>query len=121
MMELVDTLELNRLLTRKFVPAEKGLVRLFDLVSVTEEKYRKFVYWSLRDTILVEDLEKGKRVAFGEPRQKVVTLRGQIIELSGLMCSVSKKIPESLDSLQTKKQLIFKEKESIQKEIESGL
>jgi structural maintenance of chromosome 4 len=42
-------------------------------------------YYSLRNTLVANDLEQGSRIAYGQTRHRVVTLQGQIIETSGTM------------------------------------
>ena len=42
-------------------------------------------YYSVRETLVANDLEQGTRIAYGQHRQRVVTLQGQIIETSGTM------------------------------------
>nr|XP_057935119.1 structural maintenance of chromosomes protein 4 [Doryrhamphus excisus] len=60
--------------------------RLFDMVRVKDEIVRPAFYFALRDTLVAEDMEQATRLAFRrERRWRVVTLKGQIIEMAGTM------------------------------------
>ena len=74
-------------MNRKYAPPEPGLLRLYDLVHVTDNRFKKVLYWSLRDTILVNNVDEGVRVSLGAIRRRTVTYGGHIILESGLMCA----------------------------------
>ncbi|KAM9318432.1 structural maintenance of chromosomes protein 4 isoform 2-T2 [Pholidichthys leucotaenia] len=60
--------------------------RLFDMVRVNDESIRPAFYFALRDTLVAQDMEQATRIAFQkEKRWRVVTLKGQIIEMAGTM------------------------------------
>ncbi|XP_037323689.2 structural maintenance of chromosomes protein 4 isoform X1 [Pungitius pungitius] len=60
--------------------------RLFDMVRVKDENVRPAFYFALRDTLVAEDMEQATRMAFQKERRwRVVTLKGQIIEMAGTM------------------------------------
>ncbi|KAM4565851.1 structural maintenance of chromosomes protein 4 isoform 1-T2 [Odontesthes bonariensis] len=60
--------------------------RLFDMVRVNDESVRPAFYFALRDTLVAKDMEQATRMAFQrEKRWRVVTLKGQIIEMAGTM------------------------------------
>jgi structural maintenance of chromosome 4 len=59
--------------------------RLVDLIQVKEEKFLTAFYYSLRNTLVANDLEQATRIAYGTPRYRVVTLKGEVIEMSGTM------------------------------------
>ncbi|NXF52790.1 SMC4 protein, partial [Oceanites oceanicus] len=68
------------------IPTPENIPRLFDLVEVEDEKVRVAFYFTLRDTLVANNLEEATRVAFQtDKRWRVVTLQGQIIEKSGTM------------------------------------
>ena len=70
----------------EFTPQEKGVHRLFDLITFKEPKFSKAFYHVLGDTLVCETLEQANRIAYGGgKRYKVVTLDGQMIEVSGVM------------------------------------
>lgn len=67
------------------IQTPENIPRLFDLVKVEDEKVRLAFYFALRDTLVANDLEEATRVAFQyDQRWRVVTLKGQIIEQSGI-------------------------------------
>ena len=58
--------------------------RLFDMVRVKDESVRPAFYFALRDTLVAQDMEQATRMAFKkDKRWRVVTLKGQIIEMAG--------------------------------------
>jgi len=58
--------------------------RLFDMVRVKDEGLRPVFYFALRDTLVAQDMEQATRMAFQKDRRwRVVTLKGQIIEMAG--------------------------------------
>ncbi|KAF6725817.1 Structural maintenance of chromosomes protein 4 [Oryzias melastigma] len=60
--------------------------RLFDMVRVNDESVRPAFYFALRDTLVAQDMEQATRMAFQkDKRWRVVTLKGQIIEMAGTM------------------------------------
>ncbi|KAI5474845.1 hypothetical protein MNV49_002349 [Pseudohyphozyma bogoriensis] len=61
--------------------------RLFDLITVKDTKFAPAFYQALRNTLVATDLDQGKRLAFGSGNQRwrVVTLDGQLIDVSGTM------------------------------------
>ncbi|XP_053808271.1 structural maintenance of chromosomes protein 4 isoform X3 [Vidua chalybeata] len=68
------------------IPTPENAPRLFDLVKVEDPKVRLAFYFALRDTLVAKNLEEATRIAFQkQKRWRVVTLQGQIIEVSGTM------------------------------------
>ncbi|XP_068601479.1 structural maintenance of chromosomes protein 4 isoform X1 [Brachionichthys hirsutus] len=60
--------------------------RLFDMVQIPDESVRPAFYFALRDTLVAQDMEQATRMAFQKDRRwRVVTLKGQIIEMAGTM------------------------------------
>nr|CCA22531.1 hypothetical protein CHGG_09697 [Albugo laibachii Nc14] len=61
--------------------------RLYDLVRIQDEKYRVAFYFALRDTLVASDLDQATPIAYQgkQCRYRVVTLDGQMVELSGAM------------------------------------
>ncbi len=60
--------------------------RLIDLIKVNDPKFLTAFYYSLRNTLVANDLEQATRIAYcGSQRNRVVTLKGEIIEVSGTM------------------------------------
>ncbi|XP_061861791.1 structural maintenance of chromosomes protein 4 isoform X2 [Colius striatus] len=68
------------------ISTPENVPRLFDMVTVKDEKMRQAFYFALQDTLVASNLEEATRIAFQkEKRWRVVTLQGQIIEQSGTM------------------------------------
>lgn len=59
--------------------------RLFDLVKYKNQKLNHAFYFALRDTLVAPDLKIASNVAYGSTRHRVVTLNGELIEVSGTM------------------------------------
>ena len=78
---------LDRLARRDLSAIEtpEGVPRLFDLVKTKNEIFRPAFFNVLQNTLVAEDLEQANRIAFGVRRWRVVTLDGQLIDVSGTM------------------------------------
>ncbi|KAM3962224.1 structural maintenance of chromosomes 4-like protein gluon [Aphomia sociella] len=63
----------------------ENVPRLFDLVKVKDERVLPAFYFALRDTLVANDLEQASRIAYGHTRYRVVTLKGDVIEIAGTM------------------------------------
>lgn len=59
--------------------------RLFDLVRVEDERILPAFYFALFDTLVATNMDQATRIAFGETRYRVVTLKGDVIEIAGTM------------------------------------
>lgn len=58
--------------------------RLYDLIKVEDEDVKTAFYYALRDTLVACDLEQASRIAYGAQRFRVVTLKGDLIETTGV-------------------------------------
>ncbi len=63
----------------------ENVPRLFDLVKAKVESYRPAFFSVLQNTLVAKDLEQANRIAYGARRWRVVTLDGQLIDVSGTM------------------------------------
>jgi structural maintenance of chromosome 4 len=63
----------------------ENVPRLFDLVKPKDPRFAAVFYKALGNTLVAESMEQANRIAYGQRRWKVVTLTGQLIELSGTM------------------------------------
>ena len=63
----------------------EGVPRLFDLVKTKDDVFRTAFYSVLQNTLVAKDLEQANRIAYGAKRWRVVTLDGQLIDVSGTM------------------------------------
>lgn len=61
----------------------ENLPRLFDLIRIENEELKPAFYYGLRDTLVANNLDQASRVAYGRQRFRVVTLGGELIELTG--------------------------------------
>lgn len=59
--------------------------RLYDLIRVEDDRLHAVFYFSLRDTLVADNLDQATRIAYGKRRFRVVSLGGDVIELSGTM------------------------------------
>ena len=59
--------------------------RLFDLIRVKDPKFVNAFYHVLQNTLVANDMTHANRIAYGTKRWRVVTLEGQVIDLSGTM------------------------------------
>ena len=78
---------LDRLARRDLSPIEtpEDVPRLFDLVKTKNNLFRPAFYSVLQNTLVAKDLEQANRIAYGARRWRVVTLDGQLIDVSGTM------------------------------------
>ncbi|EDO15041.1 hypothetical protein Kpol_392p8 [Vanderwaltozyma polyspora DSM 70294] len=79
LLEKLRNFDMNKISTPNNVP------RLFDLVISSDPKFLPAFYSVLRDTLVVNNLKDANRVAYGNKRFRVVTLSGELIDVSGTM------------------------------------
>ena len=79
---LLDRLS-HRDLSRIETP--ENVSRLFDLVKAKNDIFRPAFFNVLQNTLVAENLEQANRIAYGARRWRVVTLEGQLIDVSGTM------------------------------------
>ena len=65
------------------VVSPDNVPRLFDLVKTKDENILPAFYFALRDTLVANDMDQATRIAYGKTRFRVVTLQGQLIDMSG--------------------------------------
>lgn len=63
----------------------ESVPRLFDLVKPKDPKFAPAFYSVMQNTLVAKDLEHANRIAYGARRWRVVTLDGQLIDVSGTM------------------------------------
>lgn len=78
---------LDRLARRdlSLIDTPEGVPRLFDLVKAKDDMIRPAFYSVLQNTLVAKDLVQANRIAYGARRWRIVTLDGQLIDLSGTM------------------------------------
>lgn len=67
------------------IQTPENVPRLFDLIRVEDERVLPAFYYGLQDTLVADNLDQATRIAYGHKRFRVVTLKGELIELSGTM------------------------------------
>ena len=74
-------------------------VRLFDQVNIKNPEHAGAFYYALRDTLVADSIEQARQVALhGSQRWRVVTLGGQLVELSGTMSGGGGRVARGLMS-----------------------
>ena len=48
-----------------------------------DEAVKTCFYFALRNTLVAKDIDQATRIGYGKTRYRVVTLKGELIELSG--------------------------------------
>lgn len=78
---------LDKLARRDLSPIStpEKVPRLFDLVKPKEDIFNAAFFSVLQNTLVAENLEQANRIAYGARRWRVVTLDGQLIDVSGTM------------------------------------
>ncbi|XP_012275364.1 structural maintenance of chromosomes protein 4 isoform X2 [Orussus abietinus] len=67
------------------IQTPEDVPRLFDLIKVEDKNVLPAFYYGLQDTLVVDNLDQATRIAYGAKRYRVVTLSGELIEMSGTM------------------------------------
>ncbi|KAF0686286.1 Aste57867_21892 [Aphanomyces stellatus] len=95
--------------------------RLFDLVRVSEDKYRPAFYFALRDTLVAKHLDEATNIAYQgkQCKYRVVTLDGQMIELSGAMSGGGNRVRRGGMSSQLQSTISPEDLAALQKEAET--
>ncbi|XP_011138577.1 structural maintenance of chromosomes protein 4 isoform X2 [Harpegnathos saltator] len=77
----------QRFLSRcsRSIDTPENVPRLFDLIRVEDKRVLPAFYYGLQDTLVAQDLDQATRIAYGRMRYRVVTLKGELVELSGTM------------------------------------
>ncbi|XP_052852418.1 structural maintenance of chromosomes protein 4 [Drosophila gunungcola] len=81
----LDKIEQHRRDANSRINTPENVPRLYDLVKVEDDRVRTAFYFALRNTLVCDDLDQGTRIAYGRERFRVVTLRGEMIEMTGTM------------------------------------
>ncbi|KIW61617.1 hypothetical protein PV05_01717 [Exophiala xenobiotica] len=78
---------LDKLAQRDLSPIQtpENVPRLFDLIKPKDERFAPAFYSIMQNTLVAKDLDQANRIAYGARRWRVVTLDGQLIDVSGTM------------------------------------
>ncbi|XP_077210100.1 structural maintenance of chromosome 3 [Tasmannia lanceolata] len=73
--------------SKENVITPEGVPRLFDLVTVADERMKLAFFSLLQSTVVANDLDQATRIAYGKKKEfgRVVTLDGSLFEKSGTM------------------------------------
>ncbi|ETV91308.1 hypothetical protein H310_14128 [Aphanomyces invadans] len=95
--------------------------RLFDLVRVSKDKFRPAFYFALRDTLVAKNLDEATSIAYQgrSAKYRVVTLDGQMIELSGAMSGGGNRVRRGGMSSELQSNISAEDLAALQKEAES--
>ncbi|ORD94018.1 SMC4 [Enterospora canceri] len=81
----------------------------------TNKMYRNILHKTLGNTLVADDLEQGRRLAFGSKRERVVTKDGKVLEKSGIMSgggtTTRRKPVQELIDAEKKMRTVLNEKE----------
>ncbi|RMZ85784.1 hypothetical protein DV737_g343, partial [Chaetothyriales sp. CBS 132003] len=67
------------------IQTPENVPRLFDLIKPKDDRFAPAFYSIMSNTLVAEDLHQANRIAYGARRWRVVTLDGQLIDVSGTM------------------------------------
>ena len=77
----------------------RGTVRLFDQIKMKNPEHAGAFYYAARDTLVAQTIDEARRVALhGSQRWRVVTVGGQLIEISGTMSGGGSRVARGLMS-----------------------
>ncbi|EXJ88816.1 structural maintenance-chromosome 4 [Capronia epimyces CBS 606.96] len=78
---------LDKLALRDLAPIQtpEEVPRLFDLIRPKDLRFAPAFYSVMQNTLVAQDLQQANRIAYGAKRWRVVTLDGQLIDVSGTM------------------------------------
>lgn len=62
--------------------APRGAERLFDLITVKDQKFLNSFYYVMKDTIVINDMKNATNLS---QNYRVVTLQGEVFEINGVM------------------------------------
>ncbi|RQM28941.1 hypothetical protein B5M09_005239 [Aphanomyces astaci] len=95
--------------------------RLFDLVRVSDQRFRPAFYFALRDTLVAKHLDEATSIAYQgrSAKYRVVTLDGQMIELSGAMSGGGNRVRRGGMSSQLQSNISSDDLAALQKEAET--
>lgn len=77
---------------RQRINTPENVPRLFDLIKVDDERVLPAFFYSLQNTLVANDLDQATRIAYGAQRNRVVTLKGELIEIAGTMSGGGKNV-----------------------------
>ena len=102
--------------------------RLFDLVKPKHAMFAPAFYSVMQNTLVAKDLEQANRIAYGTRRWRVVTLDGQLIDVSGTMSGGGTKVAKgamsaklAADTTKEQVQIFEVDRDELEKQFEAFL
>lgn len=87
---VLDKIKSNIKITKTIDPKAQ---RLYDLLDIQDQKYSKAFYFALKDTLVVENLDDCRKIAYSDKgRCKVVCITGEVFKPSGEMIGFSRPV-----------------------------
>ncbi|KIX00669.1 uncharacterized protein Z518_09734 [Rhinocladiella mackenziei CBS 650.93] len=119
---------LDKLARRDLSPIQtpESVPRLFDLVRPKDQRFAQAFYSVMQNTLVAQDLEQANRIAYGTKRWRVVTLDGQLIDVSGTMSGGGTRVARgamssklSSDTTKEQVQKLENERDQLEKQFEA--
>ena len=82
---ILDKINVSLQQMNQFRSPDSKAVRLFDQISISEERLRNVFFFALGNTLFTDFIDDARKIAFGAQRHKVVTKDGNIFDPSGEM------------------------------------
>ena len=70
----------------------QNVPRLVDLIRVEDQRVIPAFYYALNETLVANNMEQASAIAYGQTRYRVVTLTGEVIEMTGTMSGGGKSL-----------------------------
>lgn len=78
------------------IKTPESVPRLFDLIGSKDPKFSPAFFSVMGNTLVANDLKQANRVAYGKKRFRVVTLDGNLIDISGTMSGGGNRVSRGL-------------------------
>ena len=75
----------------------QNVPRLFDLITPAEERFKPAFYHYMKDTLVANDINQAREVAYGARRFRVVDLVGNLIEMTSRRGALGPRAPQTSD------------------------
>lgn len=82
---VLEKINVDRSRLHNFSSPDTKAVRLFDQLTISDDKFKEAFYFAFQDTLFTDRIEDARRIAFGASRFRVVTKDGNILDPSGEM------------------------------------
>ena len=82
---VLEKINVDRSRIYNFSSPDPKALRLYDQLTISDEKFKEAFYFAFQDTLFTDRIEDARRIAFGANRYRVVTRDGNILDPSGEM------------------------------------